>query len=93
MRIPYSIQCALFAPALLLLIFVLKISCPVETGEGCFADIFLPAAFFPLAFVYQAFGELAYLAENEVWVMLVYWTVVGALLGLILDLYRDRSQY
>lgn len=93
MKVPYSIQCALFAPALLMVLFALKVSCPVATGQGCFADVFMPAAFFPLAFVYQAFGELPSITSNEVWLMLAYWTVVGALVGVILDLYKAQSQY
>lgn len=87
MKIPYSIQGLFFAPALIGLVFLLKISCPAGTGEGCFADNFLLPVFMPIKFLYKIFSPYApTLATHEPLFLLGYWGVVGLLIGLIVDL-------
>lgn len=87
MRIPYSLQGLLFAPAFIALMFVLKVSCPAPTGSGCFADAFVPTLFMPLAFVYEAWGQLPVVVTHEPVFILIYWCAVGLLVGFILDLW------
>ncbi|MDB5253945.1 MAG: hypothetical protein JWL80_11 [Parcubacteria group bacterium] len=92
MRVPYAVQCALFAPSLVLLIFILKITCPVETGNGCFVDPFISSVFFPLPSVYRLFGQIGLVATHEPLFILLYWTVVGFLVGVVIDVYKSRKE-
>ncbi len=92
MKIPYSIQGLFFAPALIGLVFLLKVSCPVGTGEGCFADNFLSPVFMPIKFLYKIFDSIApTLATHEPLFILGYWAVVGLLIGLVFDLKTSSS--
>ncbi|CAN5142779.1 hypothetical protein BH11PAT3_BH11PAT3_2260 [soil metagenome] len=87
-KIPYSIQGLIFAPALIGVIFVLKVSCPNSAGDWCFADNFVRPTFMPLKFLYQVFGNYApILANHEPLFILAYWAIVGFLAGLLLELY------
>lgn len=87
MKIPYSIQGMLFAPAVIGLLFILKVTCPATTGSGCFADNFLVPVFLPLTFLYKVFAQIApVVAHHEAWFILGYWTVVGFLVGLLCDI-------
>jgi hypothetical protein len=92
MRVPYAIQGALFAPSLVLLMFILKITCPVETGNGCFADPFISSVFFPLPSVYRVFGHMEIITMHEPLFILLYWTVVGFLVGVAIDVHRSHKQ-
>ena len=83
MKVPYCIKGALFAPALLLLLFGLKITCPASAG--CFSDIFATPAFLPVAAVYKAFGPVEFVSTHEPGVLLGYWSMVGFFLGLVFD--------
>jgi hypothetical protein len=92
MRIPYFIQGALFAPAFVGLVIILKIFCPASAGATCFADHLAVPIFLPLILVYTNFGGNL-LVIHEFWFVLVYWAVTGFLIGLILDLrVRKGSQ-
>lgn len=87
------IQGLIFAPAFIGLEFVLKITCPAPTGQGCFADNFLTPTFMPLTFLYQAFAPYAHiLARHEPLFILVYWAIVGFFVGLCIDLARKEEQ-
>ena len=92
MRVPYFIQGALFGPALIGLTLVLKLACPVPTGSGCFADALAVPIFLPLIFIYTIVGE-GLVMYHELWFVLLYWGLVGFLIGLIFDLYIRRSPY
>ena len=92
-RIPLSIQGLLFAPALIGIIFVLKITCPAPTGEGCFADNFLTPTFMPLNFLYKVFDKVApTLALHEPLFILGYWALVGFLAGLTIDIFLSMKK-
>jgi hypothetical protein len=92
MRIPYSIQGALFAPACAVLIFVLKITCPAPSGVGCFADPFIRPLFFPVPFFYAVFGNMRTLMYHEPFFVLGYWMIVGLLVGALYDIYRKQEK-
>lgn len=93
MRVPYSIQGFFFAPAAAGLLFLLKITCPVSTGYGCFADNFLPVVFMPLNFLYTLFARVApTLAHHEPIFILGYWALVGFVAGLLVDLWRIETK-
>lgn len=91
MKIPYSIQGALFAPALAVLVFVLKATCPAPSGVGCFADPFVRPLFFPVPFFYAAFGNMRTLMYHEALFVLGYWVVVGLLVGMIVDIWFMKN--
>ncbi len=93
MRIPYALQGMVFAPVLIGLIFVLKAFCPDSAGEMCFADQFAVPIFLPLIALYKIFGSSLVIAGSEFLFILVYWSLVGALLGFILDRYKHPSPY
>jgi len=87
MRVPYTIQGALFAPACAVLIFVLKVTCPAPSGVGCFADPFVKPLFFPLPFLYTFIHSPA-LAAHEPLFILGYWMIVGLIAGILADIYK-----
>lgn len=89
MRIPYSVKGALFAPALVALIFGLKIICPAPLGAGCFADHFVAPMFLPLVLIEKFFGPGSFILSYEMVIVLVYWALVGLLVGLCIDIYRN----
>ena len=88
MKVPYSIQGALFAPVFAILVFFLKLSCPA--GQvGCFADLFLKPVFMPLPFIDQVLGSrYSFIQVHEPFVILIYWMLVGFVTGLFFDLIR-----
>jgi hypothetical protein len=91
MKLPYSIQGALFAPAFALLVFVLKLTCP-ENGVGCFADAFITPVFLPLDFIYRVFGPRSIIVAHEPLFILLYWMIVGGLIGIFFDLYKKPKR-
>jgi hypothetical protein len=92
-RIPYFLQGALFAPALIGVVFVLKVTCPAMAGEGCFADNFLLPTFMPLEFLYNIFSSYApLLSRHEPLFILGYWSIVGFVAGLSIDLYKEMKK-
>lgn len=92
MRIPHFIQGTLFGPAFIGLAFFLKLTCPASAGVGCFADHLALPIFLPLVFVYKIVDDNL-IMMHELWFILVYWSLVGMLVGLILDLRKSQSQY
>ncbi len=92
MRIPYSVLGALFGPLLIGFSLVLKVFCPTSTGAGCFADHLAVPIFLPLIFVYKVVGENLIMI-HELWFVLLYWSFVGFLVGLISDLRNFQSRY
>ncbi len=93
MRIPSAIQGAVFAPVLVCLFFLLKAFCPESAGDSCFADQFAVPIFLPLVAVYKIFGDSSVVYGQEFLLIIVYWALIGALVGLILDLCIRLSQY
>ena len=92
MRVPYFLQGALFAPLLIGLILLLKLLCPGQVGDGCFVDYFAVPMFFPVIVLYATFGGTL-LLKHEFWFLLVYWSFLGFLVGLIFDLrVRNKAQ-
>jgi len=92
MHVPYSIQGALFGPALIGLSLFLKVLCLTPTGMGCFADFLAVPIFLPLIFIYKIVGE-GWIMYHELWFVVLYWSLVGCLIGLIFDLRTRRSPY
>ena len=92
MRIPYFVQGALFGPALIGLSVVLKVLCPAPAGAGCFTDHLAVPIFLPLIFVYRTVGE-GLVMVHELWFVVLYWSLVGLLVGLIFDLRTRQSPY
>ncbi len=92
MRIPYAIQGALFGPALIGLSLVLKLLCPVPVGAGCLTDQLAVPIFLPLIFVYKVVDNNLVM-YHELWFVVLYWVLVGLLVGLIFDLRNHRSPY
>lgn len=91
MRIPYSLQGILFGPILVGLTVILKVFCPAAAGEGCFVDSLALPVFLPLVFIYKIIGGSP--TSYELLLVIVYWSLVGLLIGLILDLCTHRSEY
>jgi hypothetical protein len=92
MKIPYWYQGMIFAPVLVGLLFILKITCPAPTGVGCFADPFLVPVFSPLVGLYKIFGNIPAIAQHEPLIILLYWSIVGTFAGLCLDVYKRASK-
>ena len=92
MRIPYSIQGALFGPALIGISLILKLICPVPIGAGCVTDHLAVPMFLPLIFVYKIVGNNLVM-YYEFWFIVLYWSFVGFLIGLIFDLRNHQSPY
>lgn len=92
MKTPHWIQGALFAPALVGVLFILKITCPVGAGQGCFADPFLTPVFMPLTVIYKVFGNAPFLIAHEPIFVLIYWVIVGLFVGLLFDILKHENQ-
>ena len=88
MKTPYWYKGMIFAPVVIGLLFVLKITCPAPTGVGCFADPFLTPVFSPLVGLYKIFGNIPLIFLHEPLVILLYWALVGALIGFCMDVYK-----
>lgn len=93
MKLPYAIQGLFLAPALIAVEIILKGFCPASGSESCTADYFASSIFLPLVFIYKVFGSSDIIANQEFLFIFLYWSLVGALLGFILDLYTRRFQY
>jgi|SRR3989344_5434682 len=91
MRIPYFIQGALFGPALICLSLVLKVVCPAPVGAGCFTDHLAIPIFMPLAFIYRILDG-NFLLGYELLFVIIYWSLVGLLIGLIFDLRTGKNE-
>ena len=91
MRTPYSIQGALFGPALIGLSIILKVLCPTSVGAGCFADSLSVPIFLPLIFVYKIVDD-SLVMYHELWFVVLYWSLVGLLVGLIFDLRKRKME-
>lgn len=89
MRIPYFVQGALFGPALIGLSIILKVLCPTSADAGCFADSLAVPIFLPLIFIYKIVDD-GLVMYHELWFVVLYWSFVGLLVGLIFDL-RERK--
>lgn len=93
MKVPYSLQGALFAPAMIGLILALKVTCPVPTGGGCFADHFAVPMFLPSIFTYKVFPSVpTYIANYELLFIVLYWSLIGFLIGLCFDVLTKSGE-
>ncbi|MDO8728771.1 MAG: hypothetical protein Q7K26_02645 [bacterium] len=92
MRIPFSIQGALFGPAFIGLSLVLKLLCPVPTGAGCVTDHLAVPIFLPLILAYKIVGNNLVM-YHELWFVVLVWSFLGLLVGLIFDLRNRQSPY
>ena len=92
MYIPYFIQGVVFGPAFIGLTLILKVLCPLPAGAGCFADYLAVPIFLPLIFVYGIVGK-GLVMIHELWFVVLYWSFVGLLSGLIFDLRTRQSPY
>lgn len=92
MRLPYSIQGMMFAPALVGLVFILKAFCPASAGAACFADYFATPIFLPLVALYRIFGKVPDLNVQEVLFVFLYWAFIGFLVGLFIDLMKPKKE-
>ena len=90
MKVPYAVQGAFFAPALVGLIFIIKISCPAGAGQGCFADPFMTPLFMPLSAIYRVLGNVSFVVQYEPLFVLLYWIIVGFFVGLIFDILKHK---
>lgn len=93
MRIPYAVQGMIFAPALVAVILILKAFCPASAGDACFADFFATPVFLPLITIYKVFGNTPPFNGQEFLFIFLYWTLVGMLLGLLVDLFSKHDRY
>ena len=92
MKIPYYIQGAFFAPSLVGIIFILKITCPAGAGQGCFADSFLTPVFLPLVAIYKVFGAVPFIVAHEPIFILLYWIILGIFVGLLFDILKHERK-
>ena len=93
MRLPYVVWGFLLAPTFAWLMFLWKAWCPTSPSGVCLADYFSIPIFLPLITVYKVFGPNAIASNHELLLILLYWSAVGFLVGLILDLYIRWSEY
>ena len=91
MKVPYAVQGAFFAPALIGLIFILKATCPAGAGQGCFADPFLAPVFMPLTTIYKIFGSPSFIIVYEPVLIIFYWMIIGIFVGLLFDILRKQE--
>ncbi len=91
-KVPYYIQGALFAPALVGVLFILKITCPAGAGQGCFADPFLTPVFMPLTVLYKVFGYAQFLIAHEPIFILLYWVILGLFIGMLFDILKHSKE-
>ena len=82
MHILSALKGMIFTVALVILIFFLKVICPLDTG--CLVDPFLYIVFSPLT-LFQAVGlkEIINPAQ-EPFIILLFWAVFGSVVGALL---------
>ncbi len=93
MRLPYAIQGALFLPALVGLLLILKAFCPAAADGSCFADFFATPIFLPLVALYKLFGAAPPFNGQEFVFIFLYWALIGMLVGLLADMFSKRDPY
>jgi hypothetical protein len=91
-NLPKAIKGFFFAPALILLFFLLKSFCPESAGNSCFSDQFSVPIFYPLIAIYRYFGSSEIIGGHDFLFILGYWAILGFLIGLILDLWRREKE-
>ena len=92
-RVPYAIQGVLFVPLFVALIFVLKMFCPASAGDMCFSDYFAVPVFLPLVMIYTLFDFQGEALGQELIFVLLYWGLIGFLVGFVIDILTKRDQY
>jgi len=91
MRLPFWIKGGFLGIAYVLVISFIKNLCRTTEAEWCFADIFWPFLFQPLlALDYLLPQEIIeFLGENLFKTTLVFWFIMGSLIGLIYGLFKN----
>lgn len=92
MKVPYFVQGTFFSFGLVGLMFLLRLTCPDNAGAGCFADHFITPVFLPSILVSSFSHYSPMLVSWEPLVILVYWGIVGFLVGLCFDIYTEGEQ-
>lgn len=85
----YSIQGLFFFPALIILIFLLKLLCPTNADGTCFADFFAKPIFMPIIFINKIFGGYSNALFQELGIIILYWAFIGFLIGFLFDIYKS----
>ncbi len=80
-KVPYWIQGFFFSIAFILLIFFLKVICPIDLG--CVVDPFLVPLFSPLKIV--SFLHIAIPVQWEALCILMFWSLVGLCVGVLYE--------
>jgi hypothetical protein len=79
-----------FFTALAILIFFLKIICPLNSG--CLADPFLVVLFLPFQFIAMT-GILAFLpSQYEPFFILGIWALIGAIGGMVFSYRKGKGE-
>ncbi len=80
-----------FTAALVVLIFFLKIICPLETG--CLVDPFLVVMFSPL-YIMKITGVVSLVsAEREPFVILAFWILIGFFVGYLVTPFVSKRRH
>ena len=80
-KVPYWAQGVFFSIAFILLIFFLKVICPIDLG--CVVDPFLVPLFSPLKIL--SFFNLVILEQWEALYILIFWAFVGLCVGFVYE--------
>ncbi|MDQ3089984.1 MAG: hypothetical protein M3Q24_02430 [bacterium] len=92
MYVSHWLEGLVIAPIFAAVIFLLKLTCPADTGEGCFVDPFYGILFLPLPFIYKIFSSnLVLVGRHEILFILGYWAIVGFLLGLLVHVHKKET--
>lgn len=92
-KVPHFLEGLVLAPVFAATVFFLKLSCPVATGQGCFADAFYKILFLPLPSIYKVFSNhLVLVGRHEIVFLLIYWALVGFFLGLFFDIHKKPTK-
>ena len=75
----------------MLVVFFIKVTCPAPAGGGCFADTVATPIFMPVVFMHRMFDTTYGSLWVELLFLVVYWSLVGMLIGFCFDLYRNKS--
>lgn len=92
MRLSHSIKGLVLGPVFAALIIFLGLTCPAGRGQGCFADFFISILFLPLPFIYKVFSNHPdIVGRHEVVFLLIYWSLVGFFIGLLVDVHKKKT--
>jgi hypothetical protein len=87
MHLHFAFRGAGFTAALAILIFFLKIICPLQTG--CLADPFILVLFSPLVLFETLHLSLS--SSSEPYAILAFWTLVGFIVGFLVFVFFPKK--